>query len=65
MVILINGSPMYNGSTKRCLELISSNLSDKGVDNEIVDIPNGINHCINCRIFDILPRLKHVGFLGG
>ena len=50
MVILINGSPMYNGSTKRCLELISSILSDKGVDNEIVDVPNDIHHCINCRI---------------
>lgn len=48
-VALINGSPRVDGCTKVCLDYITKQFREDGVETVIVDIPGYIKHCTNCR----------------
>ena len=48
-VVLINGSPRRNGCTAYCLKYIQKLFEQDGVNVVLLDIPNDIKHCINCR----------------
>ena len=50
-ILLINGSPRKDGCTKECLLYLKKEF--KISDNaccQIIDIPNNIQHCTNCRV---------------
>lgn len=50
-VLLINGSPRTNGCTKECLLYLKGLFeANDGVACRLVDIPNDIQHCTNCRV---------------
>lgn len=48
-VLLINGSPRVNGCTKACINHMVELFKSDGIETVIVDVPNDIKHCLNCR----------------
>lgn len=47
-VLLVNGSPHKNGSTKRALNEIQKTLNDEGIASEIIDIEPDVLPCRAC-----------------
>ncbi|MDE5565633.1 MAG: flavodoxin family protein [Anaeroplasmataceae bacterium] len=59
-VLLLNGSPHKNGSTKRALSEVVSILEQEGIDTEIIEIGSlPIRGCIAC---NQCKKLKHCVF---
>ena len=49
-VLIVNGSPNENGSTRRALDEIASTLKENGIESEIFWIgKNPISGCLSCR----------------
>lgn len=48
-VLIINGSPHENGTTKRALDEVASVLNDEGIETEIVTVGNKkVSGCVAC-----------------
>lgn len=48
-VLLVNGSPNVNGTTKFGLNEVAKSLNEEGIETEIIDLGNkAINDCIAC-----------------
>ena len=48
-VLLVNGSPNVNGTTKFALNEVAKSLNEEGIETEIIDLGNkAINDCIAC-----------------
>lgn len=48
-VLLVNGSPHIDGTTKFALKEVEKSLNEEGIETEIIDLgSNPINDCVAC-----------------
>ena len=48
-VVMINGSPRPDGCTGECIKYLEQLFHEDGVETVVINIPNSIKHCTNCR----------------